>query len=210
MRIGLDEAYCTTNVDPDVTATIMRAADVLRERGAETQPVELPDSRPMVDGWVACCCVDTALAHAPYYEERRADYGSVLAALIEQGLEWGGIEHAAIQIERAKFAGAVAALFTEVEAYLSPSLPYPTPTNAFTFMEALGEEEGAVERLISFTAPQDMAGIPAMCLPGGFDADGVPLGFQIVGPRLGEEQVLRAGHAYQEDTDWHARLPLLA
>ena len=52
-----------------------------------------------------------------------------------------------------------------------------------------------------------MAGTPAVCLPGGFDEDGLPLGFQIVGPRLCEERLLRAGHAYQQDTDWHSRTP---
>lgn len=205
MRIGLDEAYCTTGVDASVTAMIIRAADVLRERGADVVPIELPDSEAMVTDWIDFCAADTAIAHAPYYPEHKADYGPVLAGLIDQGLELSGVGHARIQIERAKFSGALAALFEDVDAFVSPSQPYPTPTNAF--MDALGEEEGSVDRLISFTAPQDMAGIPAMCLPGGFDENGVPVGFQIVGPKLGEEQLLRAGHAYQQETDWHARTP---
>ncbi len=205
MRIGLDEAYCTSGVDPSVTGMIMRAADVLRGRGADVVSVELPDSESMVTNWSAFCAADTALVHAPYYPERKADYGPVLASVIEQGLGLSGVEHAGIQIERAKFSGALAALFEDVDAFVSPSQPYPTPTNAF--MDALGVEEGSVDHLISFTAPQDMAGIPAMCLPGGFDANDVPLGFQIVGPRLSEQLLLRAGHAYQQDTDWHTRTP---
>ena len=148
---------------------------------------------------------DTAVAHAPYYAERKADYGPLLARLIEQGLGLSAVERAAVQIARAKFSGELAGLFQDVDAFLSPSLPYPTPTNAF--MASLDKEEGAVDRLMSFTAPQDMAGVPAMCLPGGIDAGNVPLGFQIVGPRLSEEPLLRAGHAYQQDTDWHARTP---
>ena len=74
-------------------------------------------------------------------------------------------------------------------------------------MDSLGAEEGSVERLIAFTAPHDMAGTPAICLPGGFDEAGVPLGFQIVGPILSEASLLQAGHAYQQDTDWHTRPP---
>ena len=131
--------------------------------------------------------------------------GPVLASLIEVGLALSGVEHARILIERDKFAGALDAVFADVDAVIVPSQPYPTPTNAF--MDTLGAEEGSVERLISFTAPHDMARTPAMCLPGGFDEDGIPLGFQIVGPKLSEERLLQAGHAYQQDTDWHSRTP---
>ena len=77
-------------------------------------------------------------------------------------------------------------------------------------METLGEEEGAIERLLRFTAPHNMSGSPTICLPGGFDANGLPLGFQLVGPHLGEPILVRAGHAYQQETDWHLRRPPLA
>ena len=205
MRIGLDEAYCSDGVDAPVTAMVIHAADVLRGRGADIRPIALPDATVMVERWHEFCGADTAIAHEPYYAERKADYGPVLSGLIEAGLALSGVEHARIQIERDKFAGALNAIFADVDAIIIPSQPYPTPTNAF--MDTLGAEEGSVERLIAFTAPHDMAGTPAMCLPGGFDEDGVPLGFQIVGPKLSEERLLQAGHAYQQDTDWHTRRP---
>ncbi len=208
LRIGFDAAYCSEGVEPAVSAMVTHAADVLRGRGAEIRPVRFPDTTVMVESWNDFCGADTALAHEPYYQAHKADYGPVLASLIEAGLALSGTEHARIQIERDKFIGALNAVFEEVDAILLPSQPYPTPTNAF--MDTLGMEEGSVGRLISFTAPHDMAGTPAMCLPGGFDEAGVPLGFQIVGPKLSEERLLRAGHAYQQDTDWHSRKPAAA
>ena len=208
MRIGIDEAYCSDGVDARVTAIVMHAADVLRGRGADIRPIAFPDATVMVERWNDFCGADTAIAHEPYYAAHKADYGPVLASLIEAGLALSGVEHARIQIERDKFAGALNAVFADVDAIIIPTQPYPTPTNAF--METLGAEEGSVERLISFTAPHDMAGTPAMCLPGGFDEDGVPMGFQIVGPKLSEERLLQAGHAFQQDTDWHSRRPSAA
>ena len=205
MRIGLDEAYCSDGVDARVTAMVMQAADVLRGRGADIRPIAFPDATVMVDRWNDFCGADTAIAHEPYYAENKAQYGPVLSGLIEAGLALSGVDHARIVIERDKFIGALNAVFVDVDAIIIPSQPYPTPTNAF--METLGAEEGSVERLISFTAPHDMARTPAMCLPGGFDEDGIPLGFQIVGPQLSEERLLQAGHAYQQDTDWHSRTP---
>ena len=205
MRIGLDEAYCSDGVDPRVTAMVMQAADVLRGRGADIRPIAFPDATVMVDRWSDFCGADTAIAHEPYYAANKDKYGPVLSGLIELGLALSGVEHARIVIERDKFVGALNAVFVDVDAIVIPSQPYPTPTNAF--MDALGAEEGSVERLISFTAPHDMARTPAMCLPGGFDEDGLPMGFQIVGPQLSEERLLQAGHAYQQDTDWHSRAP---
>ena len=55
----------------------------------------------------------------------------------------------------------------------------------------------------------NLAGVPAMSIPAGFDDRGLPLGVQLIGPRLGEAAVLAAGHAFQSATDWHRRRPEL-
>jgi amidase len=208
LRIAFDERDCTEGVDPAVTRMIKAAAEVLRTRGAVITPLTLPASTEMVHEWAAFCGVETAIAHESTYPAKASLYGPALAALIDQGRTTSGMTYAKIQIARQKFAGDLAALFGEVDLILSPSLPYPTPTNAF--MDTLFEAEGAIERLLRFTAPYDMSGSPTICLPGGFDANGLPLGFQLVGPHLGEPILVRAGHAYQLETDWHLRRPSLA
>ena len=55
----------------------------------------------------------------------------------------------------------------------------------------------------------NLPGVPAMSIPAGFDDRGLPLGVQLIGPRLGEAAVLAAGHAFQSVTDWHRRRPPL-
>jgi amidase len=62
---------------------------------------------------------------------------------------------------------------------------------------------------LRYTAPIDMSGHPTLTLPGGFTADGVPVGFQIVGRAFDEAAILAAGHAFQQATDWHMRRPPL-
>ena len=208
LRIGFDERDCTEGVDPAVTRMIKDATEVLRNRGAVIKPITFPATTEVVRGWMSLCSVETAIAHEATYPAKASLYGPALAGLIEQGRTTSGMTYAKVQIARQKFAGDLAALFGEVDLILSPSQPYPTPTNAF--MEKLGEEEGAIERLLRFTAPHNMSGSPTICLPGGFDANGLPLGFQLVGPHLGEPILVRAGHAYQQETDWHLRRPPLA
>ena len=61
--------------------------------------------------------------------------------------------------------------------------------------------------LVTLTRPHNMAGLPAVSIPCGFTADGLPVGMQLGGRALDEATVLRAAHAYQQATDWHARRP---
>ena len=58
-----------------------------------------------------------------------------------------------------------------------------------------------------FTVSVNIAGLPGLSLPCGFDGKGLPVGAQIIGPALGEQKVLNAGYAYQQLTDFHKRLP---
>lgn len=58
-----------------------------------------------------------------------------------------------------------------------------------------------------FTVPVNLAGLPAISLPAGFDQSGLPIGLQLIGPYLKEANILSAAHAYQKVTDWHQRIP---
>jgi aspartyl-tRNA(Asn)/glutamyl-tRNA(Gln) amidotransferase subunit A len=58
-----------------------------------------------------------------------------------------------------------------------------------------------------FTIPAPLAGLPALSIPCGFDANGLPVGLQLMGPHFSEAALLGIGHRYQQDNDWHARVP---
>jgi aspartyl-tRNA(Asn)/glutamyl-tRNA(Gln) amidotransferase subunit A len=53
-------------------------------------------------------------------------------------------------------------------------------------------------------------GLPALSLPVGFSADGLPIAVQLVGKPFDEATVLRMGHAFQTATEWHRQIPKLA
>jgi aspartyl-tRNA(Asn)/glutamyl-tRNA(Gln) amidotransferase subunit A len=53
----------------------------------------------------------------------------------------------------------------------------------------------------------NLAGITSLSLPCGASQEGLPIGFQIVGPALSEELLYQVGHAYQQQTEWHKRMP---
>jgi aspartyl-tRNA(Asn)/glutamyl-tRNA(Gln) amidotransferase subunit A len=57
------------------------------------------------------------------------------------------------------------------------------------------------------TIPVNLAGLPGLSLPCGFDAQGLPIGLQIIGNVLREDQVIQAAYAYEQATEWHLRSP---
>ena len=86
----------------------------------------------------------------------------------------------------------------QTDALLVPGLPA-----ACTVEQA---DEHATP-LSPYTRPANFLGACALALPGGFDAAGLPVGFQLYGKPLDEAALVRAGHAFQTATDWHLRHP---
>jgi aspartyl-tRNA(Asn)/glutamyl-tRNA(Gln) amidotransferase subunit A len=83
-----------------------------------------------------------------------------------------------------------------------------SPTTAFKIGEKVDDP---LQMYLSdvFTLALSLAGLPGLSLPCGFDADGLPIGLQIMGGAFDETAVLRVAHAYEQTTDWHKRRPSL-
>jgi amidase len=194
--------------DDDARRALDGAIDVLLDAGAIRIDVELPpDFDRAARDWVPLCAVEAALAHEATYPARAADYGPLLADLIETGRRLSGIELARLQQRRAILAGELARLLASVDLLLVPVMGVAAPTIAW--MTQVGRTPDNHAARLRYTAPFDMSGQPTLTLPGGVNADGVPVGFQIVGRAFDEAAVLAAGRAFQRRTEWHLRRPPL-
>jgi aspartyl-tRNA(Asn)/glutamyl-tRNA(Gln) amidotransferase subunit A len=80
------------------------------------------------------------------------------------------------------------------------------PTTAFRLGEKLGDP---LTMYLSdvLTISVNLAGLPGISIPCGVDADGLPIGLQLIGRPFGEEALLRVAYAYEQSTDWHGRRP---
>jgi aspartyl-tRNA(Asn)/glutamyl-tRNA(Gln) amidotransferase subunit A len=99
------------------------------------------------------------------------------------------------------------AVFARVDALLLPVAPGPAPRLADCDPNS---SEGATRTMAEFprfTRPVSYLGLPALVLPGGFSADGLPIAFQLVAPPFAESLLLQIGHHYQQVTDWHTYAP---
>ena len=83
------------------------------------------------------------------------------------------------------------------------------PTAPTTAFEIGARAEDPVQMYLGdiFTIPAPLAGLPAVSIPCGFDAAGLPVGLQLMGRHFSEGLLLRAAHRYQQATDWHLRVP---
>jgi aspartyl-tRNA(Asn)/glutamyl-tRNA(Gln) amidotransferase subunit A len=82
-----------------------------------------------------------------------------------------------------------------------------------TVNDALNREEEIKPRepeVISNCTPFNIFGLPAISIPCGFSASGLPIGLMIAGPRFSEGKVLALANAYENATDWHKKRPVLS
>jgi len=201
LRIGVPRRYFFEEITSEVGAAIEEALDVFHSLGAEVRDVDIPSIE------VADCGILIMLAEAFAYHQddlraRPELFGRVAGNLFRTGGLFTAGEYLQAQRLRSRLRDDTAAVFREVDLLVAPSAAEP-PT---TFEEVYA----APRRRRNRTIPFNMTGNPALALPSGFTDSGLPLGMQIVGAPFAEALVLRAGHAYQKETDWHLRRPLVA
>jgi len=206
VRIGIAPAW-TEEADATTRQAIASAVEIVRGLGAQVSEISFPDVAQMVEDWFPLCGVEAAVAHEATYPARKDEYGPALSALIELGRALSGMDYQKIILRRNDFRGRVAALFRTIDLLLVPAQGFASPTLAT--MATLGEDAALMRSLLGFTCPFDMSGSPTITLPCGFTETGTPVAFQFVGAHLAEELLCRAGHAFQQATEWHKRHPSL-
>ncbi|HEY5610247.1 MAG TPA: amidase family protein, partial [Thermoanaerobaculia bacterium] len=103
---------------------------------------------------------------------------------------------------RALMAKEIDDALARFDLLLTPTTPGP----AFKVGEKLDDPLSMYLSDI-FTAPANLAGIPAIAVPSGFTASGLPLSLQMMAPRFGEGRLLRAAHFFEGETGWGERAP---
>lgn len=207
VRIGIDQSWNETGTDASAAQVVIDAIEVLRRAGAILVDIRFPEAVQNNLDWIPLAGVQTAVAHETTFPAREAEYGPVLANLIRTGLSLSGTDYQKIILRREAFRGRVSRLFRDVDLLIVPAYGIAAPTHAT--LARFIEEPTLAERLTRYTFPFDATGQPTLSLNGGFTDDGAPLGFQLVAAAWNEPLLLRAGHAFQRETNWHQRHPAL-
>jgi len=145
------------------------------------------------------------VAHEATYPARRAEYGSVLAEVLERGRTLTAMDLQRARLQLMALRGRFDALFTRIDVLICPVQSFaPLTLDAIGVM---GQQPQLIARLQRFTCPFNMTGMPAVVLPAGHDDQGMPVCVQFVGKALRDDVVIAADMAFQAATGWHQRHP---
>ena len=228
VRIGIPREYFIAGIDPQVERAVRAAIAVLEGVGATVEEVSLPHSEYGVAAYYILAPSEASSNLARYdgvkYGYRTPHWSNLRDMYMRTRDEGFGVE-----VKRRIMLGTYALSAGYYEAYYKKAqqvrtlirrdfeeafqqvdvLVAPTaPTPAFKIGEKIDDP---LQMYLSdvFTITINLAGIPALSIPCGFSSAGLPIGLQIIGKPFAEETILRAAHAFEQQTDYHRRKPAL-
>jgi amidase len=208
LRIGVDWRLLEERVDTAVAESIREAAVTFERLGAYLREVALPPIAAPMAAIAPLMMAEIRAAHAETYPRHADRYGPALARMLAGADALGAVDVARAVHARTVWNGRLRRLFDEIDILLVPAAPGPTPS--CEELDALqGDAAALMDRISRYTMPFNVSGSPTLSLPCGVDRNGLPLGLQLVGPHLSEALLCRAGHAFQQATDFHTAHPVL-
>jgi len=199
-RIGLPRAIFFENLDKEVAAAVNAAIEELRKLATAPRDVELPgyQALPIVGA-------EAYAFHQQYLAKSPELYQPMTRQRLEAGAKITTTAYVAARRELDRLRRAVNEVFSTVDILVTPTTPGPPQT--IEEGKADIAPTGGVSPSLRNTQRFNTYGLPAISIPCGFTADGMPIGLMIAGPRFAESRVLALAHAYEQASDWRKRRP---
>jgi len=227
LRIGVPKEYFIKGIQPEVEQTVRAAIARFAEMGAEIKEVSLPHTEYALPVYYLIAPAEASANLARYdgirfglrvptesniemfKKSRGAGFGSEVKRRIMLGtyaLSAGYYDayYGQAQKVRTLIKQDFEKVFESVDMIAAPI----APTTAFK-RGVHTEDPLAMYLEDVFTLPANLAGVPGLAFCCGFDSQNMPVGMQLMGPHFKEDALFKAGHAYQQVTDWHRKSPTL-
>jgi len=227
LRLGVPREYFIEGLQPAVESAVRQAVAQLEALGAVVQEVSLPHTDLALPVYYVIAPAEASAnlarydgmrygpRHGPgqYPEDFFITRGDLFGPEVKRRIMLGTYALSAGYYEayygqaqkvRSLIKSDFEAAFDQVDLIACPV----APTTAFAIGQH-GDDPLAMYLEDVFTLPANLAGIPGISLPAGFDSDGLPIGLQLMAPHLAEDRLFRAAHAYQQATAWHTEVPPL-
>jgi aspartyl-tRNA(Asn)/glutamyl-tRNA(Gln) amidotransferase subunit A len=226
LRIGLPHEFFSGGAAPDVARAVDDAVAQLKALGCEPVEVALPNMRLSVPVYYVLAPAEASSNLARYdgvrYGYRASDYRDLDEMYERTRAEGFGAEvkrriligtyvlshgyYDAYYIRAQKLRRLIARDFAEAFSKCDVIVGPTSPTSAFRLGEKAADP---VQMYLSdiYTIAVNLAGLPGLSIPCGFDGRGLPVGLQVIGNYFAEARMLKVAHRYQIATDWHLRSP---
>jgi aspartyl-tRNA(Asn)/glutamyl-tRNA(Gln) amidotransferase subunit A len=226
LRLGVPREYLASGIDAGVRRAVDTALDTYRALDAKVLEVSLPHTEYAIACYYLLCTAEASSNLARYDGVRYGVRQDPNRGLLEMYLATRGVGFGR-EVKRRVMLGTFALsagyydayygraqkvrtlvcqdferVFSEVDALVTPT----TPTVAFELGQNIGDP---VQMYLAdvFTVSCNLAGLPALSVPCGFDASGLPIGLQLLGPAWSEPVLLRLARAYEREHTWASRRP---
>ena len=226
LRIGLPNEYFGAGNDPEVAAAIDAAMAALRALGASTVAIDLPNVNLAVPVYYVIAPAEASSNLSRFdgvrYGHRAAAYSDLADMYKKTRAEGFGAEvkrrilvgtyvlshgyydayYLKAQQVRRLIADDFRRAYEKCDVIMGPT----APSAAFPIG---AKSDDPVEMYLNdiFTVAANLTGAPAMSIPCGFTAAGLPIGLQLQGDYFSEARLVAIAHRYQQATDWHRRAP---
>lgn len=225
LKLGICEAHFGEGLDAGSEQLVMDAIRELEKLGASVKPITLPNADHAISAYYIIASAECS-ANLSRYDGVRFGYRCESPENLEDMYKRSRSEALGEEVKRRILVGAFALsagyydayyrkaqqlrrlikqdfveAFNDVDAIVSPVSPNP----AFE-LGAKTNDPVAMYLQDIYTISVNLAGLPALSTPAGFN-QGLPVGFQLIGNYLDEARLLAIAHQYQQQTDWHRRLP---
>jgi aspartyl-tRNA(Asn)/glutamyl-tRNA(Gln) amidotransferase subunit A len=201
LRIGVPRKFFYEDLDPEIVSAVEQAVGVLRTLGCDLSEIEieLPTDRTLQTA-------QSYAYHAEFASRSPELYQPETLRRIRRGEDITTAEVEERRRELKQIRGEVHKIFGGLDALVTPTTPVPAAAiNEFKQNPDLLRPHELL--LLRNTRPVNVWGLPAISIPCGFTAAGLPIGLQIIGPQWREDTVLQLAYAYEQATDWHKRSP---
>ncbi len=226
LKLGLPKEFFDESVDGQVLEKVRDALAVFERLGATLVDVSLPNSAAGIPCYYVIAPAEASSnlsrfdgvrfghrsQHADelldLYENSRAEgFGEEVKRRILIGtyaLSAGYYDAYYLKAQKIRrvIAQDFASAFEQCDVIVGPT----SPTTAFP-IGAKTQDPVAMYLNDIFTNTVNLAGLPGLSVPCGFDAAGLPVGLQLIGKFMDEASLLSAAHQLQQETDWHQRVP---
>ncbi len=217
MKIGIPKDYLIEGLNPEVKAAIMNAAHKLEEKGAVVEEFDLSLVEYAIPAYyvIACAEASSNLArfdgvkygyrtpeynelHEMYKKTRSEGFGPEVKRRIMLGsfvLSSGYYDAYYLKALRTKalIKQAFDKAFSKYDVILGPVAPTTAPEIGSSLADPIKMYLGDI-----YTISVNLAGLPGISVPGGFDSKGLPIGVQMIGNCFEEKKIIRTAYAFEQ------------
>ncbi len=228
MKVGVPKEFFQSGLDEEISSSIKESIKRLKNLGAVVEEISLPITQEGLSAYYIISSAEASSNLARFdgirYGYRPDEFDSIDDLMEKSRTEAFGKEvkrrimlgtyalssgyydayYTRAQKLKKKIREEFAEAFKKYDIILSPT----TPTLPFKCGE---KSENPLDMYLAdiYTININLAGLPALSMPCGFSKSGLPIGLQLIGPHYGEDKILKAAYALEQDLNLNKKLPTL-